>query len=178
MEVRPWLAHRRQGGGGVAIAQTIHFLYTAQYLVGGVRRVSASTSRKAFTAMETEATLAMVLEFADGTLGTVASTFAQGVGSGELRLSVYGARGVLHYRVATLDVVSPALLGDEAMHTISHANVADPHGFVALLDNFGAVVRGTAPPRVTAHDGRRALAVVEAAYDAAREERAITPAFT
>jgi len=35
--------------------------------------------------MEAEAMLARALEFADGTLGTVASTFSQGVGSGELR---------------------------------------------------------------------------------------------
>jgi predicted dehydrogenase len=173
--VRPWLERRGEAGGGVAIAQTIHFLYLARYLLGEVRRVAAFTSNKGLAAMQGEATLAMSLEFADGTLGSVTSTFAQGPGSGELRLTVYGTRGLLHDTVSAVDVVAPALFGDEDLHTVATADPGDPLGFTALLGDFSRAVQEGVAPRVTALDGRAALAIVEAAYTAAQRGASTSP---
>src|SRR4029077_2486761 len=111
----------------------------------------------------------MGLEFADGTLGTAASTFAQGPGSGELRLTVYGTQGLLHDRAFSLEVLARALFGDEQVHNIATADPGDPQGFTALLGDFSRAIRDGVSPQVTAQDGRDALAIVEAAYAAARQ---------
>jgi predicted dehydrogenase len=173
--VRPWLERRAEAGGGVAIAQTIHFLYLARHLLGEVRRVAAFTGNKGFTRMQGEATLALSLEFADGTLGSVTSTFAQGPGSGELRLTVYGTRGLLHDTVFALDVLAPALFGDDEMHTVATADPGDPQGFTALLGDFSRAIREGVSPRVSAEDGRAVLAIVEAAYAAAQQGVSVSP---
>src|SRR5436305_6962178 len=56
VEVRPWLKQHSLGGGGVTLAQTVHFAYLCRHLMGDVRRVGCLHGRRMLAAMEDEDT--------------------------------------------------------------------------------------------------------------------------
>ncbi len=162
--------------GGVLMNQAIHTIDLLRWLGGPVASVSAHLATLGHV-MEAEDTASVSLRFASGTLGEiVATTCLQSEQPTELR--VYGDRGQVR------------LVGEEAVEWdvpgIPAPSVVDDHsalspgtgstqtwgtnalGYLRQYADFVDAVRSGRPPVVTGQDGRNAVELVTAAYDADR----------
>ncbi len=168
--VRPWLNQHHLGGGGVTMAQTVHFAYVCRWLMGDVRRVGSLRGRRMLPAMEDEDTAIILLQFASGSIGEMTSTFAQEVGGHDHRVTVYGTRGVVTANHAQLTVTSEQLYGDTQPHEeTSLTTRVGPTEFAAVLNVFGRAIETGSEPEVSGMDGVLAVEIIEAAARAARD---------
>jgi UDP-N-acetyl-2-amino-2-deoxyglucuronate dehydrogenase len=166
--------------GGVLMNQAIHVIDLARWLGGPVRSVAAHVTTRTH-AMEAEDCATLSLEFSSGALGAVvATTSATPEFPTELR--VYGDAG--HVRIvgdaATEWVVpghaAPAPMSaanDDATATASATWGTTAEGYVLQYTDFIDAVRSGRPPAVTGSDGRNAVEIVTAAYEASRTGRAV-----
>ena len=173
VSVRPWLAQHRYGGGGVTMAQTIHFAYLCRFLMGDVQHVTSLHGRRLVAGMEDEDTAVILLQFASGSLGELTSTFAQQAGGHEHRVTVYGTQGTATATHSRLQVAAPALYGDALPHEALLLEDTMHADFTAVLADFARAALGEGPSAVSALDGLRAVEIIEAAALAARERRVV-----
>ncbi len=164
--VRSWLAGANEGG--VGMAQTVHFAYMVRWLLGPVTDVSCLTSRKGISWMQGEVTAAFLLRFASGAIGQIASTFGQEAGRNEHRITIYGGSGQATFAGNVLDALSARHYGDGEWHR-EESPSGRGHEFAVPLAGFADAVRGLGAPPVAAEEGRDAVALIEAAYQSARE---------
>jgi predicted dehydrogenase len=168
--VRPWLNQHQFGGGGVTLAQTVHFAYLCRFFMGDVRSVGCLHGRHFLPEMEDEDTAIILLQFASGAIGEMTSTFVQESGGFEHRVTIYGRRGVATATHRHLQVTSEALFGDQQPHddlllpTVTHGAA-----FGGVLQDFARAIQEGAEPVESALDGLRAVEIIEAAARAARE---------
>jgi len=173
--VRPWLNQHKLGGGGVTLAQTIHFAYLCRHFMGDVRRVGCLHGRRMLPAMDDEDTAIILLQFASGSIGEMTSTFAQEVGGHDHRVTVYGAAGMATANQNSLVVTSVELYGDDQPHEEARHAAHDYTGeFAAVLDDFARAALGDGPPIVSALDGLRAVEIIEASARAAHDDRFVS----
>ena len=168
--------------GGVLMNQAIHTIDLLRWLGGPVASVSAHVATLGHT-MEAEDTASVSLRFASGTLGEiVATTCLQSEQPTELR--VYGDLG--HVRLVgdraaewevpgipapsgELDPVTPPP-GTGTTQTWGTTAI----GYLRQYADFVESVRTGRPPAVTGEDGRNAVEVITAAYEADHSGRAVT----
>ncbi len=171
--VRPWL-NQHQFGGGVTLAQTVHFAYLCRFYMGDVRSVACLHGRHLLPDMEDEDTAIIMLEFASGSIGEMTSTFAQEVGGFEHRVTIYGRRGLATATHALLRVTSEELYGDQQPHDeLRTGHRTSDVAFGGVLQDFARAVEGGATPAVGAMDGLRAVEIIEAATRSARGRRLV-----
>lgn len=168
--VRSWLSQASEGG--VGMAQTVHFAYMLRWLFGDVSEVSCLTSRKGIAWMEGEVTAAFLLRFASGAIGQITSTFAQEAGRHEHRITIYGGSGQATFAGARLDVCSPRRYGNADWQS-EQFEPGFPSEMTEPLASFGEAIRGRGLPAVSPEEGREAVALIEAAYQSAREGRTV-----
>lgn len=171
----------RELDGGVLMNQAIHMIDLVRWIGGPPASVAAHIATLGHE-MEAEDTASVSLRFRNGTLGEiVATTCANPEFPTELR--VYGDRG--HVRIVgenalewdVPDIPAPSGVADEP---------APPHGTGATLTwgtsavgylrqyaDFVEAVRAGRPAAVTGEDGRDAVEVITAAYEADRTGRAV-----
>jgi predicted dehydrogenase len=113
--------------------------------------------------VETDAQL--LVRFAGGAIGSVHASWASRAGT-DHQLTVIGTDGTLHLDART----ALTRLSENG----ERVRVELPDATGSPLDEFLAAIRGEREPSVTAHDGRAAVAVVEAAYRSAREAKVVT----
>lgn len=167
--------------GGVLMNQAIHVIDLARWLGGPVRSVAAHVTTRTH-AMEAEDCATVTLEFSSGALGAiVATTSATPEFPTELR--VYGDVG--HVRIvgdAAAEWDVPGHAAPVSAPTTGDADVASPPsatwgttaaGYVLQYTDFVDAVRSGRPPAVTGSDGRNAVEIVTAAYEANRTGRAV-----
>ncbi|UOM33479.1 Gfo/Idh/MocA family protein [Acuticoccus sp. I52.16.1] len=168
----PW---RRMKGAGPVYLNLAHDIDLLHMLVGPVVSVMAMESN-AVRGNEVEETAVVLLKFASGTLGTVnICDTAVTPWSWELTASenpVYPATSEDCYWLAgthaSLAIPSLSLWTNPAKRSWWEPIAATrfPYPFadplVVQMEQFGAVVRGEAPPKVTGRDGLAALEVIEA----------------
>jgi predicted dehydrogenase len=171
----------RELDGGVLMNQAIHMIDLLRWVGGPVASVSAHVATLG-QVMESEDTASVSLRFANGTLGEiVATTCASPEQPTELR--VYGDHG--HVRLvgdaaaewnvpeipappaASDDVVPPP--GTGATQTWGTNAV----GYLRQYADFVDAVRTGRPAAVTGEDGRNAVEIISAAYEADRSGRAV-----
>jgi predicted dehydrogenase len=166
--------------GGVLMNQAIHTIDLLRWIGGPVVSVSAAVATLGH-GMEAEDTATVSLRFANGTLGSiVATTCANPELPTELR--VYGDRGhvrvvgeqALEWDVPGIDVPAedddrPAAPGTGMTQTWGTSAT----GYLRQYADFVDAVRSGRPPVVTGEDGRNAVAIVTAAYEADRTGRAV-----
>jgi UDP-N-acetyl-2-amino-2-deoxyglucuronate dehydrogenase len=166
--------------GGVLMNQAIHVIDLARWLGGPVRSVAAHMTTRTHT-MEAEDSATVSLEFSSGALGAiVATTSATPEFPTELR--VYGDAG--HVRI----VGDTAAEWDVPGHAAPVSTIADDtgpapttsatwgttaEGYVRQYTDFIDAIRNGRPPAVTGSDGRNAVEIVTAAYQASRTGRAV-----
>lgn len=169
VNVRPWLAGSLEGG--VAMAQTVHYSYLCQYLLGPIAKVSCFTSTKGIPTMRAPVTSIILLEFKNGVLGEMTSTFAQGGGGLEHRVTVYGTAGYASRTFGKLEAVSERAYGDSDVHVTQFPRqMADE--FTSVLEQLANALEGR-PYTLNGEEGRAAIEVIVAAYRSAATSAAV-----
>jgi UDP-N-acetyl-2-amino-2-deoxyglucuronate dehydrogenase len=165
--------------GGVLMNQAIHMVDLVRWLGGPVASVSAHVATRTH-AMEAEDTATVSLAFRSGALGAItATTSATPEFPPELR--VYGDRG--HVRIVgevpvEWDVPETAAPAPDAPSEVVGGNPGTTAtwgttaaGYVRQYRDFLDAIRTGRQPAVTGTDGRNAVEIVTAAYEASRTGR-------
>ena len=158
-------------GGGALINQGIHGVDLLLYLIGRVKRVSAASATLRHS-IEAEDTLAALLEFDNGCLGTLNA--ATSVFPGHPRtLTVCGTKGsavLTEDRLTSLVTEKNGVLigGEESTAYLSHGDpgAIPPEAHENVLRDFCEALRSGRRPVSDAADGYNALALITAAYKA------------
>jgi predicted dehydrogenase len=175
-----WRGKRALDGGGALINQAIHTVDLIQWLFGPVTRVYGRTATRVH-AIEVEDTAAAVLDFASGAIGTIEAATSVYPGY-ERRLEITGSEGTLvleHDRLARIDLRSGA--GGRAAAEAGDRNasasspvVADASAHRRVIDDFVRAIQTGGEPMCPAREGRKSVALVQAIYESARENRPVT----
>jgi predicted dehydrogenase len=166
--------------GGVLMNQAIHMIDLLRWVGGPVASVTAHVATLGHE-MEAEDTASVSLRFAGGALGEiVATTCATPEFPTELR--VYGDRG--HVRIAgeravawvVPDIAAPPADDDLPVPAGTGATQTwgtNAVGYLRQYADFIEAVRTGRDPVVTGEDGRNAVEIITAAYEADRTGRAV-----
>jgi UDP-N-acetyl-2-amino-2-deoxyglucuronate dehydrogenase len=161
-------------GGGALMSQGIHTLDLLLWLLGDVVAVQ-SQMKTALHTMQSEDTLAAVLEFANGAIGVFTATTSVYPGYPR-RVELSFAEGTIvfeHDRISRADlrVAIPDLVqNQEADSNVSASSpvISDIRGHQWMLGDFIRAIQTGSQPACDGREGRRSVAVVEAIYKAAR----------
>jgi len=173
-------------GGGALMNQGIHLVDLLIWLMGDeVVEVQARTATLAHT-IEVEDCASATLRFAGGALGAIAATTAAAPGFPH-RVEVYGTQGGIQIegetivRWETTGRPPPASLhitsgsGRQEAGAGAHPTGISAIGHTRIMGDFVAAIRERRQPLVSGSEARRALAVVLAIYESAREGRPVRP---
>ena len=160
-------------GGGALMNQGAHTVDLLLWLAGDVDRVSATT-RTALHAIEVEDTAVACLEYGNGAVGTLEVTTAAYPGFPR-RLTITGSEGTIVVegdRVATVALRrSPPPLPAQDVNTNPNTSspvVSDLTGHRRVIADFIEALESGRAPLCDGRDGRRSVALIEAAYESAR----------
>ncbi len=172
---------RREAGAGPVFINLIHDIDLLSWLVGDIVEVQAQTANSV-RGNPVEETASILMRFANGALGTfsvsdtVAAPWSWEMTTGEN--PVYPQTSEACYWIGgthgSLDLPQTRLWQHDGPRSwwepISHAQIrtgtADP--LVRQIENFKAVIEGTAEPVVPGSAGLRALSVIEAIHAASK----------
>jgi predicted dehydrogenase len=167
--------------GGVLMNQAIHTIDLLRWIGGPVVSVAGHAATLGHR-MEAEDTAAVSLRFANGSLGVIlATTCATPEFPVELR--VYGDRG--HVRLVGEAATEWDVPGVPAPETAVDDEARSPGaavtrtwgtsaaGYLRQYADFVEAVRGGRPPAVSGEDGRNAIEIITAAYEADRTGRTV-----
>jgi predicted dehydrogenase len=166
--------------GGVLMNQAIHTIDLVRWMGGPVASVAGHVATLGHV-MEAEDTASVSLQFTNGTLGEiVATTCATPEFPTELR--VYGDRG--HVRIVgelatewdVPGVPAPERAAEPEPPGVGATQTwgTNALGYLRQYADFVGAVRSGRPPAVTGQDGRNAVEIITAAYEADRSGRAVT----
>lgn len=174
-----------QTGGGVFIDTGAHFVYILQTLCGEIVSVSATQARLVRTEAEGEDDAIVSLRFAQGAIGEITTTYAARIPGWELGFPggwdqtfiILGSKGAVRFS-----------LPDETLWFYSE-NERFPAGYRGWTEckmpgsyarsfdlevaHFVDVLRSETRPSVTGAEGRKTLAVIQAAYQSAETGRVV-----
>lgn len=166
----PWL-RTDLSLGGVFLNQSVHPVYIVRWLLGEVESVLGARTRENTIEMTQEDTAVVTLGLQDGALAVLTGTFAVAHGPLDHEIVLFGTGGWLRATRRPdgrehLWGVVPALFDDDAEHDLP---LPQENAFTRMWTDYAGALRGAHRPRQTGHDGRAAVAVVEAAYRSMRE---------
>jgi UDP-N-acetyl-2-amino-2-deoxyglucuronate dehydrogenase len=174
----PWRGKRGRATGGVLSTQAIHFLDLLLWLGGPARSVKAWTDRLTAADQDHEDTVAVALQLRSGGLATLVATSGSPIMDDftGTRIEFHGTGGYLMIEGDRLRFTELA----EGHHVDTPVLPPVPDGAEEIIFGTGHVqevadfvraVRADAPAPVPGTDGRHLMAVIEAAYQSAREDR-------
>jgi predicted dehydrogenase len=184
------VAWRRELGGGPILINLVHEVDVLRFIVGDIVSVRAMTAN-AMRGFPVEDTVAIIVRFANGALGTViVSDVAESPWSWELTSGenpmyprqpadcgvIAGTEGSLSLPHLDLwrHVEQPGVeRGWEAAMQRARVPVTVDDAYHRQLRHFGRVIRREEAPRVTARDAARSLAVCLAVVESARTGREV-----
>ena len=153
-----WFFDPDVAGGGCLIDLGVHVIDLVRYVTADDIVGVGALLTHGPTGVETDAQL--LVQLGRGAIGTVHASWSSRPGP-DHQLTVIGTDGTLHLDSRTALTLLP-LDGERE-------RVALPDTSGSPLDEFLAAIRGEREPSVTAHDGRAAVAVIEAAYRSAQD---------
>jgi UDP-N-acetyl-2-amino-2-deoxyglucuronate dehydrogenase len=173
-----WRGTRALDGGGALMNQGVHTVDLLVWLFGSVRRVFGRTAT-ALHEIEVEDTVAAVLEFTNGAIGTIEATTAAYPGYAR-RLELTGSNGTA--KIEGDDLIALDLRDDAERDPLAAAarrerkspeNAASPvvsdlSAHRAVFEDFIRAIQTGARPSCDGAEGRRSVEVIEAIYCAAR----------
>ncbi|HEY1465397.1 MAG TPA: Gfo/Idh/MocA family oxidoreductase [Terriglobales bacterium] len=169
-----WRGVTSVDGGGALMNQGIHTIDLLLWLLGDVTAVQAQM-KSALHKIESEDTLTALLEFANGTMGTLIATTSVYPGYPR-RLELSGSEGTIileNDRVIQVDLRTPLdqpFAEEEADKNPSASSplISDVRGHKAVMEDFVRAIETGSHPACDGEEGRRSVALVEAIYEAAR----------
>jgi predicted dehydrogenase len=181
-----WRGTWKFDGGGALMNQGIHGIDLLQWLLGGVREVTAFTATLAHERIEVEDTAVAGVRFANGALGSIEGTTGSWPGS-KIRLEIGGTTGNV---VMEDDTFTTWRFQDEGpadeeicakfgpQQGKAGAGAGDPRaisfeGHRLQFEDFVRAIRTGGRPFCAGEDARAAVAVITGIYDSAREGRPI-----
>lgn len=173
LEDRRWFLNREAAAGGIMMSGGIHDVEIMRLLIGEVTSVSALQARQRFTEMEGDDTSIALLQFADGTVGTLVESFVMkslitASGSEVQALRIDGDLGSLAVRDGhTIHLFSerPEFLPGGAL-TQHDLYVPQANTFELEIEHFLDCLRTGQEPLTSGRLQRRPLEIVLAAYAA------------
>jgi UDP-N-acetyl-2-amino-2-deoxyglucuronate dehydrogenase len=161
-------------GGGALMNQGIHTVDLLLYLLGPIVRVSGRIATQMHR-IEVEDTAVATCQFESGVVATMAATTAAAEGRPR-RIEIIGTSGalVLEGDALLLDPTAQADVGAIPENAGSPL-VSDVSAHRRIIEDFVDAVRNQRPPVCDGREGRRSVAVVEAIYRSAREQRIVEP---
>ncbi len=172
---RHWLWREETAGGGVLIGSGIHRVDILRWLVGEIVRV---WHRQVIVperfSDEVETASVTIFEFANGAIGELTcnwSAYAAPSAPWYELLWLYGTEGSLH-NVGGLFVASEKV--PEWQGKFSQIPLPNEDSFVNEIRHFGECIRDRKTPLTNGEEGRKSLAVVIAAYEAAEKGGSVT----
>ena len=171
-----WRGTWRMDGGGALMNQGIHGVDLLQYLMGGVRAVTAIAKTQT-RRIETEDSVVAVLEFANGALGTLEASTTCFPGYPR-RLGICGDKGsavLSEDTVERWDLSIPLQLetGTAVGGAASDPKAISCEGHRRQLENLVGAIEGREALMVDAAEGRKPLEIILAVYQSAREGRRV-----
>jgi len=172
-------------GGGALMNQSIHIIDQLIHTIGPVKRVSASMALLAHENIEVEDTAVAILEFENGAKGIVQGSTACWSSTGHpAEVNICGSEGSAfladeHFKVWDFKTPQPE---DEYVHANLMASddavglgANDPNAinFTGHQRNFEEVVNAIKEkrrPSVDCHEARKAVALICAIYESARND--------
>jgi predicted dehydrogenase len=153
-----WFSNGEIAGGGAFMDTSVHSVDLFRHLVGEVAAASAAVNTFSPAINGVEDSAAMILKSKDGAIGVIEASWMTPWSSNVVE--IYGEWGA-----AVIDYDNGEtrfrLLGEDAW---TKAELSGGNRFVEELVHFAAVLHGQAEPRVTGHDGLRAVEVIYQAY--------------
>ncbi len=173
----PWRGRKKTELGGALLSQAIHALDMILYIVGPARRVFAF-SKTRVNAIEVEDCVAMSLEMADGSMGTMAVTLGSSEEISRHRFTfrnVTAESGKQPYANSNdpWKFSYPSDQIAEKLRPIVQANNLEPEGYAGQFSRFfrALEIGGELPVRL--EDARAALEIIAAAYDSSENGFAV-----
>jgi UDP-N-acetyl-2-amino-2-deoxyglucuronate dehydrogenase len=167
-------------GGGALINQAIHQIDLLQWLAGPVSEVSAVWQLGAAHKIESEDIVNAVMRYASGATGVVQAATAFWPGYSE-RVEIHGTTGtavITGDKLTTWDVRDdagdPPPLAKEVKSGASDPMAISLEPFERQFRDLGEAITTGRQPLVSAEQGYRALAIVDAIYRSCRTGEKVT----
>ena len=181
-----WRGTWKLDGGGALMNQGIHGIDLLQWLLGGIREVTAFTATLGHERIEVEDVAVAAVRFAGGALGAVEGTTGSWPGT-KIRIEIGGMKGSVVLEDETIlswrfQDEGPA---DEEIRKkygpredVAGAGAGDPRaisfeGHRLQFEDFVRAIRTGGRPYCGGEDARAAVAVITSIYRAAREGRPV-----
>jgi predicted dehydrogenase len=173
VSVRPWLG-TPSGGGGVLLAQAVHPAYLLRWILGEVAEVACFTAKRKVVDMTAEDTAVALFRFESGAVAEMTGTFGMKAGPYEHCVTFYGPEGFVEISSKRgINALSESHFGDRQIHPLLE-NPEWGTGFRRLWADYAQGFATGSDTRVTADDGKRAVAMILGAYQAAEERCTVT----
>ncbi len=173
-------------GGGALMNQAIHSVDLLLWFMGPAVEVTAHTATLAHERIEVEDVCVATIKFASGALGVIEASTA--VFPGELkRIELHGTHGsaalreedIIRWEFAEKTAEDEALLARMANRTQSGGGAADPkaigyHGHKRQFEDMLRAIQTGSKPLIDGGEGRRAVELILAIYQAAETGQTVT----
>jgi predicted dehydrogenase len=181
-----WKGTRRYDGGGALMNQSIHAVDLLLYLMGPVKRVSATVKTLAHSNIEVEDTAVATLEFKNGALGTIEGatsvypSFLKRIEiSGDKGTVVLEEEDIKEWRFRKETSRDRAIRKKFAARTKSGGGASDPsaisfEGHRRQLEDFIRALDKKQKPLVDGVEGRKSVELILAIYRSSRTLRPVT----
>ncbi len=171
-------------GGGALMNQSIHYIDLLQYLMGDVEAVSATCKTLLHKSIEVEDTGIAVLKFKNGAVGTIEGTTVAYPGLFS-ELNIYGENGTVSIKNDKLDFYKIkdgtipefdelAARQNTDAAAVSKAEDLDTSSHKKQYEDIARALNENRKPMINGEEGRKALAIVNAIYEASEKQCWIT----
>jgi predicted dehydrogenase len=181
-----WRGTKQYDGGGALMNQGIHQVDLLLWFMGNVRRVQAQTALMGHQGLEVEDLACVMLQFENGAHGVIEASTAIWPGH-SAKVEIHGTDGSIvldsgeirswQFRdESTEDAEVQAMLEGESE---LGSGASDPtaglkhEGHRRQIGDFAQALLDNRPPAIDGREGRRAVALIEAAYESAEKGAAI-----
>jgi len=178
-----WKGTKNLDGGGALMNQGIHGIDLLQWVMGGIKKVSAFTGTLAHTDIEVEDTAVVSVEFNNGALGVIEGTTASWPGE-SMRIEISGTDGIV---IMEDEIFTKWQFKNE---TDADKLVREKYGKKLSADSGGATdpgsinvewhkrqfadfisaIKNNQSPAIDGAEARKAVAVITSIYKSAREQ--------
>ena len=185
-----WRGTMRWDGGGALMNQAVHYVDLLQWIMGGVREVMAYSEISAHhERIEVEDVAVAALRFAEAPLTSQAlgcleasTAIYRGLPA---RLELHGERGniiisadeITYWDVENVPAPEPGSVTGTTGASDPRAALGSPAVAAhaeQIADVLAAIEEGR-PPKLDGHEARKAVAIIQAIYQSAREGRPVRP---